>query len=151
MSLTVSIRIKFIFHCTAHQEIFERSWFRLTVLVVILLKAENKKVLSAKSFWLDCKPVGKSFMYIKNNKGLKNISVERLYSRLSTIRTDDLKLLFVDDFSKYPLKDRAACLLCCFLRFIIPTCHTLSKTFHMSRNIALSSKLLSKEVKLSWG
>ena len=43
--------LKFIFHCTAQSAIFVRSWFRLTVLVVISCMVENK-VLSAKSFKL---------------------------------------------------------------------------------------------------
>ena len=43
----------------------------LTVLVVMSFTAENKGVLSAKCFGLDYKLFGKSFMYIKNNKGPK--------------------------------------------------------------------------------
>ena len=68
-------RSKFIFHCTAHLEIFVRSLFRLIVLVVIPCTVENKEVSSAKSFGLlECKPFGKSFMYTKNNKGPKTIT-----------------------------------------------------------------------------
>ena len=37
-------RIKFIFHCTAHSEIFIRSLFRLTVLLVISCMVENSVV-----------------------------------------------------------------------------------------------------------
>ena len=54
--------LKFIFHHTAHSEIFVRSLFRLIVLVVIPCMVENKEVSSAKSFGLDCKPLGKLFM-----------------------------------------------------------------------------------------
>ena len=59
--------LKFIFHCTAHSEIFVRSLFRLTVLVVVSCMVENKEVSSTKSFGLECKLLGKSFMSIKNN------------------------------------------------------------------------------------
>ena len=45
--------LKFIFHCTDHSEIFEKSWFKLTVLVVKSCTAENKEVLPAKSFGLE--------------------------------------------------------------------------------------------------
>ena len=50
------IILKFILHCTTHSEIFVRSWFRLTVLVVISFTLENKEVLSAKGFGLERKP-----------------------------------------------------------------------------------------------
>ena len=103
--------LKFIFHCTVHSEIFVRSLFRLTVFLVISCTVENEEVSSAKSFGLDCKQFGKSFMHIKNNKGPKLIFVERLHSSLSMMRTDHLKLLFVCDFSKSLLKDIEACLL----------------------------------------
>ena len=42
------------------------------IILRVLIKMhriENKEVSSAKSFGLDYKPFGKSFMYIKNNKG----------------------------------------------------------------------------------
>ena len=42
--------LKLIFHCNARSVIFERLWFRLTVLVVISCTVENKEVLSPKSF-----------------------------------------------------------------------------------------------------
>ena len=54
--------LKFVFHGTAHSEIFVRSLFKMTVLVVISCTVENKEMSSAKSFGLDCKPLGKSFM-----------------------------------------------------------------------------------------
>ena len=57
--------LKFIFHCSVHSQIFERSWLtdyeRLIVLAVISSTLENKEVLTAKSFGLDCTPFGKSF------------------------------------------------------------------------------------------
>ena len=68
--------LKFIFHCTAHSEIFVRSLLRVTVLVVISCTAEN--------------------VYISS------------------------------------------------------LCHTLSKALDISRNTPLTSKSLSKEVKISW-
>ena len=54
--------IEFIFHCTVHSEILERSWLRLTVFVIISCTAENKEMSSAKIFGLDCKSFGKSFI-----------------------------------------------------------------------------------------
>ena len=54
--------LKFIFHCTALSEIFARSLFRVTVLVVISRMVENEEVLSAKRFGLDWKPLGESFI-----------------------------------------------------------------------------------------
>ena len=103
--------LKFIFHCTSHSEIFFRSLFTLTVLVVISSLVENKELLSAKSFGLDCKPLGKS----KTINVPKLIPVEHLHSPLSRMRAYHLKLLFAGDFSKSLLKDIAACLLSRFV------------------------------------
>ena len=85
------------------------------MLLVISCTVENKEVSSAKRFGLDGKPLGKSFMQMKNNKVPKLIPVERLHLPLSTMRTDHLKLLFVGDFSKSLLKGIAACLLSRFV------------------------------------
>ena len=41
--------------------------------------------------------------------------VERVHSPLSMMKTDHLKLLFVGDYSKSPLRDIEACLLCRFI------------------------------------
>ena len=57
--------LKLIVHCAAHSETFERSWFRLTVVVVITCTIDNKKVSSVKRFWLECKTFSKLLMYIK--------------------------------------------------------------------------------------
>ena len=55
-------RLKFIFHCTVHLEIFVRSWFRLTELMMISSTVENKEVSSVKRFGLNREPFCKSFM-----------------------------------------------------------------------------------------
>ena len=52
------IELSFKFNDAYGLEIFVRSWFRLTVLVVIPCTVEIKKVSTAKRFALDCKPFG---------------------------------------------------------------------------------------------
>ena len=101
--------LKFIFHCTAHSEIFERPWLRLTVLVVISSTVESKEVLPPKSFGLDYKPLTNRL------RVPKLIPVERLLLPLSLMVTNHLKKVFVDNFSRCPLKDIAAFLLCYFV------------------------------------
>lgn len=64
--------------------------FRLTVLVVMSRTVENKEATSATSFGLHCKLFEKSFTNIRNKEGPKN-----------------LILLYVDNFSKNALKDKA--------------------------------------------
>ena len=54
--------LKFNFHCASHSDIFERSWFKLTVLMVVTYTVENKETPQVKSFGLACKPFAKSFM-----------------------------------------------------------------------------------------
>ena len=54
--------IKFISYYTNHSEIFERSWFRVTVPVVISCVVENQEVSPAKGFALGCKLFHKLFM-----------------------------------------------------------------------------------------
>ena len=72
--------------------------------------------------------------------------VERLYSPLSTMWT------FSWRFFKTSIKRHSSLSFIpfCFNLYISPSCHTLSKALDMSRNTPLTSKPLSKEVKISW-
>ena len=145
-------RLKFIFHCNANSEIFVRSLFRLTVLLVITCTVENKEVLSAKIFALDCKLFGKWFMSIKNNKGPK---IDPCWTSAFTFVHDQnwpFKTTLCWRFFKKYIKRHSSLsfILFCFNLYISPSCDTFSKALDIPRNTPLTPKPLSKEVKISW-
>ena len=100
-----------MFNYTAFLEIFVRSWCRLTVVVMISCTVENKEVLAAKSFLLDCNRLASRVCKSKTIKVPKLNPVKLLHSPLSMVRSDHLKLPFVGNFSKSLSKDRKAFLL----------------------------------------
>ena len=83
------------------------------MLVMISCTVQNKEVSPAKGSGLN-----RFSSRLCNSKTInfpKIFPVECLHSPLLMIRTDHLKLLFVGDFSKSPLKCIVVCLLCCFV------------------------------------
>lgn len=138
------------FTCTDHLKLSEKTWFRiLKKPVVISCMFGNEGILSAKSFGLGSNSFGKSFMYIRNNKGTKTVPYITL--TLVFVFEDNLsfKAALYWQFFKDSLKDIGAWLLCCFL---CQLCHTLLKACDMSRNIHLITKplLKSKNIKSDW-
>ena len=67
------------------------------------------------------------------------------------IQTDHLKLFFVSDFSKGTSEEIGplSFMLFCFNLHTRPSSHTLVKAFDMPQSTPLTSKLLSKAVKIS--
>ena len=139
-----------LFHCIYNKNMsiqrFLSDHFRLTVLVVMSCTVENKKVSSVKSFGLDCKPLGKSFMLIKNNKAPK---IDPCGTPAFTFVQDEdwpFKTTLCWRFFKKSIKRHSSLSFIpfCFNLYISQLCHTLSKAFDLSRNTPLTSKPLSK-------
>ena len=144
--------LKFIFHWVAQLLILSKSLLELFAKVWMSCITENKDESSAKSFALDEKPSVRSLMQIKNNEGPSmepwgNQLLTFSYKENCLLRTTRCFLSFKKSrqkFSKSPGMPFWVRLK------IIPSYHTLSNAFEISRNTLLTSRPSSKELYITW-
>ena len=146
--------LKFIFHWVDHLLILSKSLSRLF--------AEVWMSCTIQGFALDERPSVKSLLWIKNNKGPSTMEIwgtpaltffhvenyplrtTRCFLSFKSSLKNLLKSIPFSKFSKFP-----------DMRFwvslkMIPSCHTLSNAFEISRKTILTSRPSSKELYVSW-
>ena len=116
--------------------------------VALYFKALLNSIEFYKRLFLHVTPVQITVSWSKTIKIPKLISVEPLNLLLFIIITNHLKLLFVHNFFKKSIKIHSSLsfMLFCF----VFRCRSLSKSFVVFKTTSLTSKPLSKDVKISW-
>ena len=146
LSLLCRVRVEAHFPLESPFVISFRSLLRLLAVLSDTLTVENKDVSSANNLGMHWRLSDKSLMYTRN-KSWPNIDPGGTPALI--LAQDELWLLRITlcfQFLKKSVKEIPLRLSL----WIIPSCHTLSKAFEMSRNTPLTSQLSSKLENISW-
>ena len=132
--------MKFIFHWKAQLLILAKSLFSSFADVFLSYVMENKDVSSANSLALEERPVVRSLMQIKNNKGsnMDPWGTSAVTSTAGNLLIQN-NLCFLSFKKSTKNTSRFSLISFCFNLKIIPSSQTLSNAFDISRNTPLIS------------